>query len=145
MGAEVLNADRIIKKLSQLPDNLKQPITKALLQSAGEMQAYAVPRLQRNSGTGRTYKRGGRTHVASSPGEFPNADFGALVKAMRFEPRGPLEVVWGAFISYAKFLEFGTSKMAARPFIRPTFMAFKSKATTRVRDAVQAALKAARG
>ncbi|MDN3273389.1 hypothetical protein QWJ07_03980 [Frankia sp. RB7] len=137
----VLGADKLIQTLGDLPKALQRPITAALLQSAAEMQAYAVPKIQKNSGTGRTYKRGRRTHIASSSGEFPNTDTGALVAAMRFEEQGPFSVIWGAFIRYAKYLEFGTSRMAARPFIRPTFKMFQAKATKRVGDAVTAALR----
>lgn len=133
--------EQLIAKLGQLPSALQRPITLALQQSAAEMQGYAVPKIQKNNGTGRLYKRGNRTHVASAPGEFPNTDTGALVRSMRWEDQGSFKVIWGAFIRYAKFLEFGTSRMAARPFIRPTFKLFYPKASKRVGDAVSAALR----
>lgn len=137
----IKNADRLIGKLDGLPGKLKSPITQALQASAGEMQGYAVVRIQKNSGTGRSYKRGKRVHTASAPGEFPNTDTGALVNSMRWESRRPLSVIWGAFIRYAKHLEFGTSRMKARPFIRPTFNALLPKAKERVRDAIKRALR----
>jgi HK97 gp10 family phage protein len=35
---------------------------------------------------------------------------------------------------YAKFIEFGTSKMAARPFMRPAFEAKKQESVTAIKD-----------
>lgn len=39
---------------------------------------------------------------------------------------------------YAAFVEFGTSKMAARPFLRPAFEAKKSEAVKAIRDYIAA-------
>jgi HK97 gp10 family phage protein len=137
----VYGTDRLIAKLSALPAALRKPITNALEASAAEMHGHAVIRIQKSSGGGKTYKRGKRFHTASAPGEFPNTDTGALVNSMRWEARGPFNVIWGAFISYAKFLELGTSRMAARPFIRPTFEKLLPKASERVANAINAALR----
>lgn len=136
-----VNADKLLAKLASLPAKLQKPISNALLASAGEMEGYAVKKIQTNSGTGREYKRGKRIHIASSPGEYPNSDFGGLVDSMFSEPRGPLEAVWGARNIYAKYLEFGTSRMAARPIMRPTLRALQDKAAQLVKSAIDEALK----
>ena len=46
---------------------------------------------------------------------------------------------------YARFLEHGTSKMAARPFMRPALDAQKDKAVSGFRDAVQAEINKVKG
>lgn len=132
---------RLLRKLNALPAAAKQAIDDALLASAAELHQVVVNNVQRNSGSGRRYKRGQRTHVASAPGEYPNTDTGALVNSMRFERRGDLHWVWLAGIFYAKLLEFGTSRMAARPFARPSWKKVEPRSQKRVRSAVQTAIK----
>ena len=73
--------------------------------------------------SGRTYKRpGGKTHTASSPGNAPRPDTGALINSLRWERRGRSEMdrVLIASAEHGYYLEYGTEKMAARPFFRPT-------------------------
>lgn len=137
------NAARLQRKLLALPRRYQRPVENALLAAAQDMSSFAIVKIQRNSGTGRRYKRGGRIHIASSPGEYPNADFGELVRKMFAEKRGRLTAVWGNTAKHALFLEIGTSRMAARPFMRPTLLALRDKIQARVRDAVRSALKAA--
>lgn len=79
--------------------------------------------------SGITYKRGGRTHQASAPGEAPANDLGNLVASIRqeFEPehlRGFVAVT----APYAAALEYGALRTAvggnweleARPYARPS-------------------------
>lgn len=70
--------------------------------------------------TGRIYRRRGVVHQASAPGEPPATDTGRLVQSGRTE-HNPTEISgtvnWSTL--YAAFLEFGTSKMAPRPYARP--------------------------
>jgi hypothetical protein len=58
MSAIVLNADRLVSKLSQLPDNIRNGIGAALLQSVVELDAAAKRSIQGGSRTGRVYRRG---------------------------------------------------------------------------------------
>ena len=55
----------------------------------------------------------------SSPGETPGVDTGNLKNKTVAEPRGAL--TWALVIGteYAVDLEYGTRKMAARPFVLP--------------------------
>ena len=65
----------------------------------------------------------GAGHVASKPGEPPNRDTGDLQSGLENIQTGPLTAEvragTGAKSAHARPLEFGTSKMAARPFMRP--------------------------
>lgn len=62
---------------------------------------------------------GGSPHVPSAPGQPPHVDTGNLRNSIRFGLTGEAsgEVAVGA--EYAEFLEFGTSRMAPRPFMTP--------------------------
>ena len=61
----------------------------------------------------------GKNHVASKPGEIPNQDTGVLGNNIEVKRERPLVVRVSSEAPYSKALEFGTSKMAARPFLRP--------------------------
>ncbi len=76
---------------------------------------------------GRSYKRGSRYHVASSPGYPPNVDTGTLRASIRQTPAGHLTRHIVAGTEYAEPIEFGTSKMAARPYMGPVFAAWQGK------------------
>lgn len=72
------------------------------------------------SAAGKTYKRGGRFHVASVKGMPPNIDTGKLMNAIYIYTPGQHErAISTGDTEYAPHLEFGTSKMAPRPFMRP--------------------------
>lgn len=61
----------------------------------------------------------GKNHVPSKPGEPPNRDTGTLQNHLILTQKSPLEAEVRSFIEYASDLEYGTSKMAARPYMRP--------------------------
>jgi hypothetical protein len=71
--------------------------------------------------TGRSYVRGGKVHVASSPGNPPRPDRGRLINSLRHESRGTAVRVIIAGTEYARPLEFGSParNRAARPFMGP--------------------------
>lgn len=65
----------------------------------------------------------GAAHVPSLPGQPPNADTHRLdlsLDTIINESRLSVSVVSRA--PYGAFLEFGTSKMAARPYLRPALL-----------------------
>ena len=74
-------------------------------------------------GSGRIYKRGGRTHQASAPGEPPAVDLGDLRRSIG---REQVEDTWrvGTGLARAAALEFGHRYkdgrvLAPRPYMRP--------------------------
>ena len=85
-----------------------------------------------------------RTHQASAPGEAPAQDLGGLSMSIAvsvpLSDRRAVELVADA--PYAVHLEYGTRKMAARPFMRPAVDKVLPKAEKIVRAYVDAALKA---
>ena len=80
----------------------------------------------RSSGVEYTKYNPRRTHTASTPGNPPNSDTGYLANniAMVIDVDG----LGASVISRAEYsapLEFGTSKMEARPFLHPALEAHK--------------------
>lgn len=71
--------------------------------------------------TGRVYKssRTGQPHVASAPGEAPAVDTGLLTNSINWQVLNPLNVQVSIAAEYAAYLEFGTVRMARRPYVEP--------------------------
>ena len=84
----------------------------------------------------------GKNHVPSKPGEPPNQDTGALANNIETNLVAPLHVQVSSNAPYAAHLEFGTSKMAERPYMRPATAKKRKGVTALVRAAVA---KIARG
>jgi hypothetical protein len=84
------------------------------------------------NGSGRAYRRKNRVHVASAPGQPPTIDYGKLRKGILFDGKEAsvlnsvsLSRTTGTKAEYkvtlpplSLNLEYGTSKMRARPFIK---------------------------
>lgn len=59
----------------------------------------------------------------SQPGEYPHKMLGDLQRSITYEmEEDKLSAKVGTNIDYGAWLEFGTSKMAARPYLRPTLI-----------------------
>lgn len=81
----------------------------------------------------------GKSHVPSAPGLPPNADTHFLANNIEVRQITPLIVEVSSNAPYSAPLEFGTSKMAARPFMRPA----REKTRPEVEDMVKAAVRRA--
>lgn len=84
-----------------------------------------MKRLVDHPGSYKNYGTSRRERMSSQPGEPPSADpSGPLYKSIYSETRSrigdnPSRAVFGAKAKYARFLEYGTERMAPRPFARP--------------------------
>lgn len=76
---------------------------------------------------GRVYRRGKKIHVASTSGNPPNVDTGALRASMKWRKMGNLHYEISDGVEYGVYLEYGTEKMGHRPFVRPVFAAWQDK------------------
>lgn len=72
-----------------------------------------------SSGGGAVYKRGNKTHQASLPGNPPAVDDGTLRAAVAARPLGQLEWEVTVGAAHGVYQEFGTSRIAPRPFLYP--------------------------
>lgn len=61
-------------------------------------------------------------HTASAPGQYPATDTGRLVGSVKAIISGTTAIV-GTDVKYGAWLELGTSSMAARPWLLPSFKA----------------------
>lgn len=78
----------------------------------------------------------GKGHVASLPGEAPNWDTGQLANNITTRKAGPMKAETVSDAPHSIPLERGTSKMAARPFLRPSTQAKRSEVVEDVTNVV---------
>ena len=93
----------------------------AVFLGCSKIQEIAVTEILRGAKSGIVYTRGSVTHKSSAAGEYPASDTGNLAANINVQvaPNG-LSGVVESKANYSSFLEFGTSKMAARPFLFPS-------------------------
>jgi HK97 gp10 family phage protein len=105
--------------------------TKVALTGKRTGRRYIIPGLKtitaRELRLGRqltTKERGRRKYTASAPGEAPAVLFGHLRNSIKYRVVSDGANVFGivgSTLEKAPWLEFGTSKMAPRPFLQPTY------------------------
>lgn len=138
---------RLDTKLHDFPDELVYEILKAQQANALDMRSVAIEEVQRGERSGRIYRRkkGKIVHKASAPGEPPKSDSGNLVAHIRGFVEDRVTAVLEAATAYAKALEFGTRKMAARPFMDRAAAIVLKRAIVRLSNAIRAAAKTIAG
>ena len=108
----VEHLNEVLSQLDKLPDHLEKYVTRGLKIAA----ANAVEQIQQEIATAYPPE--------SLPYMPPHARTGALMRSARISAVEPLRVTVSVggedtFVPYAQYLEFGTSKMTERPFVRP--------------------------
>lgn len=76
------------------------------------------------------------SHTASAPGEAPATDTGTLAGSIYHEKTGKTQVTIGSRLKYARYLEFGTTKIRPRPAWQPASVEGQKKLMKRVRKAL---------
>jgi hypothetical protein len=105
--------DRILRKLRFLASREFDELAGAVIHEAADaVRAEAFRSISAGSVSG-------AGHVPSKPGEPPNRDEGTLQAGLKVKRTGLLSAEVRAEAPHSKPLEFSTSKMAARPFLRP--------------------------
>jgi phage gpG-like protein len=117
--------DQTIKNLRKFGQAMDTHLQKLVENTAVRVQRTAVTSIQRGPKTGRVYKRGGVTHRASAPGQPPATDTGDLASSVA-RVDGELVAAVGTALGYGRDLEFGTSQMAARPWLLPALEASRA-------------------
>lgn len=83
----------------------------------------------------------GRGHVPSRPGRPPNADTHLLADNIETNQLSPLRVEVSSNAPYSAALEFGTSRMAERPYMRPAVAKTRKEIVALVRGAMSRLLR----
>lgn len=109
-------------KSSQISAAYNRKVKQIIASSGNMVRNTAVKSIQDHGSSGRAYEKYNprRTHVASAAGNPPNTDTGYLASNIHIViDNDGLGVDVESRAEYSEQLEFGTSKMAARPFMQP--------------------------
>ena len=116
-------ANNVIIKKNDIPKLLRDnpnKFDKALTAFCFDGKRYVRQIIKDSPPTGNVYmKPSGVSHTASSPGNPPRIDDGILINSITFRKIGEMVRLFEAGAEHAIELEFGTSKMEARPFFGP--------------------------
>ena len=140
ISLKISNLRSFNRKLNKTLDSEVVDAAKSRMQSSVRLvRKTAIESIQRGVKTGQTYKKYNpkREHTASAAGQPPATDTGFLVQNITTEVRSQGKKVIGEIIAstpYAKALEFGTRKMAARPFLNPALRKNKKKIQRKFRN-----------
>jgi HK97 gp10 family phage protein len=105
--------DRHLKRLRSLAGpGATKAANRVVVVGADMIRAHAHQEISRGSVSG-------KGHVPSAPGEPPNRDTGTLQAHLETTNPRPLVAEVRSEAEYAAALEFGTSRMAPRPYMRP--------------------------
>ena len=114
---------RILADMAKYPEQVEREVEKELDAIGLDIRNNIMLKMSKTTRGGELQRRGGgksgppRWVRASLPGKPPAPDQSNLINSFEiYRVGGVLEV--GTNILYAKFLEKGTRKMAARPFLQ---------------------------
>lgn len=136
-------------KLNRATQEMREAVARELqiaLRAGGErVRDEAISSITEGNKSGRIYKRGNVTHRASAAGEAPANDTGRLAGSIQAiqKDNEALVIAGRGAVKYARFLEFGTERMAERPFMVPALEKNRAWIIERLQKAVRnAAIKA---
>ena len=128
-----INRNKTYQKAS---NEVRKKLQRVIIYGVNAVRNTAVDGILRGAKTGEIYEKYNprRTHKASSSGEYPASDTGFL--ANNIVTKVATDGLSGKITSranYSAFLEFGTIKMGARPFMQPSLEQNRPKIRARAR------------
>jgi len=138
--AEVKGSSDLILKLGNMSDKSAVEVRKAINQGALMVKTDALRAIKKVS-FGKKYMRKGKVMYRSIPGQAPNKMDGTLernilVSTGKYDLGKTYYAEVRANVPYAEALEYGTVKMAARPFMGPAVEKNKQKIEELVKKAI---------
>ena len=113
----------------------KSELTKIINQAENlvyDGSVYMAEEMKQSIASGAKSGRRYGSHTSSAPGQSPANWTGKLLKSIKVQKTKGIAFVY-VTAKYAEFLEFGTSKMRARPFIIPAFLKTKKMILDRLK------------
>lgn len=157
----VQGGEQLSKALKDLGAGLDGAINKAIVRTANQVRGEAIKMISREISKGQVYThhftamlpngaliegdKRSKPHTASAEGDAPNTDTGRLVSSIAVENKRRGTSFVGTSVEYGKYLEFGTSKMAARPWLRPAMERNQAKLTESITNAIKESISNVRG
>ena len=137
MSKQSASLDRAIRELDTRIQRIIQAGVSSTYESAGQLADRGKDYVQesiRHEGTYKSYiDKRGNPRMSSAPGEAPASaagnDLDKSIYSKKISKRNanPAIAEFGSTSPYAMSLEYGTEKMAPRPFMRPAAEKLRSK------------------
>lgn len=124
--------------LREASGDVRDAVSKEVVATAIRLRKDVVRSIQSGPANGAIRRNGSR---ASAPGQPPMSDTGRLASSIEFDQIGPLTATVGSRLAYAVYLEYGTRKMAARPFFRPAVERMRGEFVARLEAAISGAIR----
>ncbi|MGK8640317.1 HK97-gp10 family putative phage morphogenesis protein [Brucella anthropi] len=127
--------DKHVKRLQNMRKAARQ-VTGALYAAGQDIELDAERSITEGSVSG-------PGHIPSLPGQPPNRDTGELDNSIEttVEAQNPPTVHVTSHAEYSAALEYGTSKMAERPFMRPATEKNRKNVSSKVAAAVRVTIR----
>lgn len=136
----VSGVNETVSNLNALRDKFGAAIGDSLYAGGEVIRGEAIKSIQAVSAGKKTvrYTQSGnkKNHIAAAEGNAPNTDTGELVKRIAVEVASD-GVYVGTSLKYGKWLELGTSKMGARPWLLPAKLRSEKKIVKLVKQGVK--------
>lgn len=112
--------DELLEGLRSATKQAEAEIERIVVETAETVAGNAKRSIQRGPAGGRTYNLSdpNRVHQASAPNQPPMSDTGRLANSIETQHEGLESYVYTP-VEYGLYLELGTSRMEARPWLFP--------------------------
>ena len=120
---KVTNMKLALSQLDRLAKDMELPFQEVVKGGGQLIRGEAIKSIQTGAKSGVMYQKYNprREHRASAPGQAPASDTGNLVSKIIVKQKSSDVTNVESNANYSAFLEYGTSKMEARPFMFPAF------------------------
>jgi len=114
---------KFLSQLDKLEKDMEIPFQEIVKGGGQLIRAEAIKSIQTGAKSGVMYQMYNprREHRASAPGQAPASDTGNLVSKIIVRQKSQDVTSVESNANYSAYLEYGTSKMEARPFMLPAF------------------------
>ena len=123
INLKVTNLKKVLSQLNRLQKDMEVPFQEIVKGGGQLIRGEAIKSIQTGSKSGVMYQMYNprREHRASAPGQAPASDTGNLVSKIIVKQKSKDITSVESNADYSAYLEYGTSKMEARPFMLPAF------------------------
>ena len=139
---EIDGLSQLLGQLKDLGEDADTIMLETITDLVTDTHQFATDGIAGPPKSGRTYQKYDprRTHTASAPGQYPASDTGRLLGSVRMilPSAGRMIGEVGTSVDYGAFLEFGTSRMAARPWLLPSFIRAKQNVERELKARLEA-------
>jgi HK97 gp10 family phage protein len=141
MSIKVSGIENVIAKMYLAANSAESAVDEEVRKGAFVVQDTATNSIKGGGKSGKAYKRGKKSHIASAPGEAPAADKGRLDNSiMALKSIDGDGWLVGTALKYGKHLEFGTKDIKPRPWLIPALEANRNAIENNIKSAIKATL-----